>query len=332
VKPGSVVGGIVGLGLAVWLLHGYGAVPILALVGHAGWLGILAVIALHPVQMFYSALGWRAIAGTAGSRPGLRTYLMLRWIREGVNNLLPLMQIGGEIVVWRMLRRRGVQPAVAIAGTVADLALEMATQIAFTLLGLILLLRSVGNSGLAASVAGGLGVAALGVTALFGATWLGLATAIEKALLRFGQWVGWAGAASIEGLHEALLDCYREPGRVARAALWHLASWLLGGLEVCLALHFLGHGVGLAAGLVIESLGQAAKALGFAVPGAVGVQEGGYIVICRAFGVGPDVAIALSLMKRLREVALGIPALIVWQRSLTRNGAAPTDSVPGFLQ
>ena len=50
------------------------------------------------------------------------------------------------------------------------------------------------------------------------------------------------------------------------------------------------------------------------MPGALGVQEGGFIVICRAFGLAPEVAIALSLVKRLREVVLGVPALIAWQR------------------
>jgi hypothetical protein len=29
--------------------------------------------------------------------------------------------------------------------------------------------------------------------------------------------------------------------------------------------------------------------------------------------LGPDVALALSLAKRLREVLFGVPALLVWQ-------------------
>ena len=102
-----------------------------------------------------------------------------------------------------------------------------------------------------------------------------------------------------------------------------MVSWLLGGVEVCLALHFLGHDVGLVPGLVIESLGQALKAVGFAVPGALGVQEGGYIVICQVFGLSPEMAIALSLMKRLREVGLGVPGLFAWHRAEGRPVALP---------
>jgi uncharacterized membrane protein YbhN (UPF0104 family) len=135
-----------------------------------------------------------------------------------------------------------------------------------------------------------------------------------------GRSFGWPATAQVGGLHTALVGCYRSPGRVTVAALWHLVSWLLGGVEVCLVLHFFGHDVGLGAGMIIESLGQAAKAVGFAVPGAIGVQEGGYVIVCRLLGLSPEIAIALSLVKRLREVVLGIPGLVLWQRTESASG------------
>ena len=66
-----------------------------------------------------------------------------------------------------------------------------------------------------------------------------------------------------------------------------MISWLLGGIEVCLTVHFFGIDIGIGPGFIIESLGQALKAVGFAVPGAIGVQEGGYVVVCRLLGIGP---------------------------------------------
>lgn len=325
------MGGVAGICLSVWLLKSFGIRRIGALMGHAGWFGILAVVAFHGVQLSCSALGWSVIAGSGTPRVPLRTYLVLRWIREGVNNLLPLAQIGGEVVAWRLLGRGGVNLAAAIAGTVADLSLEMVTQILFTLGGVMLLMLHGGDSGIATTVTAGL-IAASGLMAgLFAALHLGLAEFIEKGLLRIGRWMGWAGAAHIEGLNQALMNCYRLPGRLVLSGLWHLLSWLLGGVEVGLALHFLGADVPIEACLVIESLGQAAKALGFAVPGALGVQEGGYVIVCGAFGLRPELAIALSLLKRLREVVLGIPALAVWRHCASKVRAAPDDSMTGFI-
>ena len=136
---------------------------------------------------------------------------------------------------------------------------------------------------------------------------------IERGLMRLGRMIGWGGFGEVEGLHAAIRRLYSAPANLALAALWHSISWLLGAFEVCLAMHVLGHDVSLSAGLVIESLGQALKAVGFAVPGALGVQEGGYIVICGLFSLSPELAIALSLVKRLREVVLGVPGLVAWQ-------------------
>jgi putative membrane protein len=309
----AALGLAAGLALAAWLLSSFGFVRVLNLVADAGWPGLLAVAAVHVPQVVCSAAAWRAIAGPTVPQPGLRDFVMLRWIREAVNNLLPVGQIGGDFVSARLLRRRGVKLTSAIAGAVGDVTVEVVTQIGFTLLGLLLLLVTVGDGGIAGYVIGGLAIATAIAAALLAAQWFGSVRLIEAGLLRLGRAVGWHAAGDVTGLHDALIALYRSPRRVWRAAAWHSLSWLLGGVEVCLALHVLGHDVSLSAGLVIESLGQALKTAGFAIPGALGIQEGGYIVVCRLFGVSPELAIALSLVKRLREIALGLPGLAAWR-------------------
>jgi len=314
-NPGALVGGLVGIGLAVWLLSRYGVAQILEVLARIGLLGMLLIILLHLPQMLFSALGWQVIAGVNGWSSRTRTYLQLRWIREAVNNLLPAAQTGGEFVAARLLRRRGVPLATAIGGAIADLMLEMATQVLFTVLGVVLLAQMVGHTGLMATLTNGLLFTALIVVTVFAGIRFGLAAIIERAVIRFGRSLGWPATGQVTGLYEALIGCYRSPGRIAAGAWWHLLSWLLGGIEVWLVLHFFGRDIGMGPALIIESLGQAAKALGFAVPGAIGVQEGGYVVVCRLLGISPEVAIALSLVKRLREVALGLPGLLLWQRT-----------------
>jgi putative membrane protein len=313
------------------LFASYGIVRIFEVLAHAGWLGVLVVVAFHLPQMLFSALAWQSIAGTAGvpagdPPPRLPTYLLLRWIREAVNNLLPLAAVGGEFVVPRLLHRRGVRLAQAVGSTIADLMLELGTQVVFTLLGIVLLVHVVGHNEVSDLATRASLLGALVVAGAFVALWLGLARVIERAVLRLGRSFGWPATAAIGGLHDALTGCFRAPVRVALAALWHLVSWLLGGIEVCLILHFFGIDIGIVPGLIIESLGQALKAAGFAVPGAIGVQEGGYVVICRLLGLSPETAIALSLVKRIREVVLGIPGLILWHRVEARAGIEPAVS------
>ncbi len=309
---GAGLGMLAGLALGAWLLTSYSLTEIAALLGRAGW-GLLAVILFHGVQLLFSALAWRSITGPLLPQPALAEFMLLRWIREGVNNLLPVAQIGGEVVAARMLRRRGVMLAEAVAATVGDLTIEMLTQIAFTLLALLLLVLLVGQSGVEHYVLGGLAMAMLGAAGFIAAQWFGLAGLIERGILHLSNSFGWAPLGEVAGLDAAIRRTYQRPQRVAMACLYHSISWLLGGAEVCLALHLIGTDVGLGEGTVIEALGQALKAAGFAIPGALGVAEGGYVVVCHLFGLSPEVALALGLIKRLREIVLGVPALAAWQ-------------------
>ncbi len=71
--------------------------------------------------------------------------------------------------------------------------------------------------------------------------------------------------------------------------------------------------LGFGAVLVIESLLYAVRSLAFAIPNAVGVQEAAYIILGESFGLTPEMALALSLLKRARDLAIGVPVLAAWQ-------------------
>jgi len=100
---------------------------------------------------------------------------------------------------------------------------------------------------------------------------------------------------------------------LAAAAFIHLATWFFGAFEIWIALVFMGHPASYSEALVIESLGQAVRAAAFVVPGGIGVQEGGFVALCSVFGLSPPVAIAVSLVKRVAELILGLPGLLAWQ-------------------
>jgi uncharacterized membrane protein YbhN (UPF0104 family) len=147
---------------------------------------------------------------------------------------------------------------------------------------------------------------------------------IERGLIKLAERGStWAALGDIAGLHRSIEALYASPARLARACAHHSISWLLGGLEVMLALHLVGVSIDWREGLIIESLGQALRAAGFAIPASLGVQEGGYVLVCGLLGISPQAAIELSLLKRIREVALGIPALVAWQIIESRRLVGP---------
>jgi uncharacterized membrane protein YbhN (UPF0104 family) len=103
---------------------------------------------------------------------------------------------------------------------------------------------------------------------------------------------------------------YRERRRVAASFALSFVGWMVGVGEVWLALSFIGHPVNWLDALLLESVGQAIRGAAFAIPASLGAQEGGYLLLAPIVGLTPDAALALSLAKRARELALGLPGLV----------------------
>jgi putative membrane protein len=235
-----------------------------------------------------------------------------RLVRDSGSELLPLSQIGGYVLGARAVTLAGVDGTTAAASTIVDVTLELFGQLAFTALGLSCLLYVKPDSSIAIPVATGLAAAAL------------LAAAFLIVQCRgfdlFGRFAGvlgrgWADktASGAAALHTALAVIYRRRGRVFSNFVLHLACWIASTLEAWVALRFAGASLGFATVLVIESLLYAARSMAFAVPNAVGVQEGAYILLGASFGLTPETALALSLLKRARDLTIGVPALVAWQ-------------------
>ncbi len=292
----------------VWVLSSVGLAVVARDVALAGW-ALPGMAGVHAVQLYLSAIAWRFSLGGAGL-PALAIF-RVRWIREGVNSLLPVAQIGGPVVGARLLVRRGVAPPLAVAGTILDLTLEAASQLIFTLAGVGVLLAMRHDHSFLSWTLGGLGLTALGVLGFVLAQRAGLMRLVERGVEKMAA--RWPATAnwSMAGLHDALMRRQADVGALARAICTHSVGWTLGGAEVWIALAALGHGVGPVQAVVIESLGMAARSAGFVVPGAVGVQEGGFVLVCGLFGVPAETALALSVLKRVRELVVGAPVLLI---------------------
>jgi hypothetical protein len=65
--------------------------------------------------------------------------------------------------------------------------------------------------------------------------------------------------------------------------------------------------------VALESLSQAISTAAFLIPGALGVQEAGFVGLGALVGMGPEVALALALSRRVRDLVLYGPGLLVWQ-------------------
>ncbi|MSO77463.1 MAG: TIGR00374 family protein [Alphaproteobacteria bacterium] len=308
---------LAGLGLAIALVVHEGADAVFGALA-SSWQGVLAVSLFHLLPMGFSALGWRALVDPAVPR-GFLTLLWLRWIREGVDNLLPVAQIGGAVVGARLYAARGAGGSAAGAATIADMTMDTATQFVFTLMGIGLLAAGGDQAAALPWLIGGLGVLGFALALFVTAQHAGLLRVVETGLAWFVRRLAWAGADDWAGMHETLRRTYRDRRRLALSFVHHMTSWIAGAGEIWIALHAMGHGVSVYDALILESLIHAVRSAAFPVPAGLGVQEGGFMLLAALIGVGPEAGLALSLIRRVRDVLLGVPALIAWQMAEGRR-------------
>lgn len=301
-----ILGGSAVTALVVW----FGAQAI----GHEV-LGVIwivpAMMVLHLFQLYISAIAWRISVGRR--LPRSRVWFRIRWIREAVNSLLPVAQMGGNLVGIRMLTQRGVPGPLAGAGTTLDITFEAFTQFAWTMIGIGVLTAISSDQSWRPWLEGGMITMAIGLIGFVIAQRAGMMRLIEAFAERMQRFFPSLPMDAIRGLHNELMRLQANRRALFRAFAIHLTAWMLGTFEVWGILWALGLHPHFTEALVIESLGMAARSAGFVVPGALGVQEAGFILVCGLFHIHPDFAIALSMAKRVREMAVGIPGLIAWQ-------------------
>jgi putative membrane protein len=323
------------------LAAGLGLVLAIAIIAYQGFdtvaqafaavgFGLLIVIMLRAVELTGAGLGWWIVFPAAARSP-LYACVWVRFIREAINALLPVAQVGGEVAGARLMTLLGIAGGLAGATVLVDMLMQAATLVVFTIIGIGVLVTMVADRALAGAVLAGAAIMALALGGFFAAQRFGGAKLFDRLLLALAEKLGWSALANRESLHDNLVRIYADLPRLAAAMLVHLGVWFVGALEVLVALRLMGFPVDYGKALAIESVGQAVRAAAFLMPGALGVQEAGFIAVCAVFGIPAAEALALSLVKRVPDIALGLPFLFVWHaqetRALVRRGAERDQNV-----
>ena len=304
----SVVFLLLGIAAFLWLLHEKDYRVVFHIVATVG-AGLVIVVFLRATVVATCGLAWWRLLRRLTATP-MRVAIGLRTISESINVLLPVAAVGGDVVRAMLLRSRRVTGGAAAAATLIDVLLQAASQALFMLVGVVMLLLLAGPSRLTLWAAAGVGAAALAVGSFYVAQRFGGARMLERghaSLLR-----RWQVAGACIRLDEPLQTIYADRRAVGVSSALHALAWLMLTLETWTALRLMGFPVSFAAALVVESLSQGLRSAAFPVPGGLGVQEGGYMAFGAMFGIPPETALALSLVKRAPDLAIGLPGLLAW--------------------
>ena len=301
-----------------WVLNEVGWANLGHYLRQVGWYWPLLLLP-YGVVNWLEAVSWKYIII---NRPPQTSLARLFWLRlggEALNQLTPTASLGGEPFKAARLQADGLPLDQATASVVIHKGILVMSLALYIFLGLAL-----APLFLPAALA-------YLVPLSLGALLLAAAGAAFVIAQRHGSFCsqgigfldrrGWCPRFLKEkegffaDLDSSLSSFYREhPRRAALAFGLFFLSWMLHAVEVYLMFWLMGHPISPGLALCLDSLAMLFTALGFFIPAAAGVQEGGNLLLALGFNLGLTLGATFSILRRLREafwLALGL--LVVWK-------------------
>ncbi len=315
-KYGRLIVAFLGLALAALLIVEQGLGDVLHALDRVGWGGLVAITVYHAIPTVLCGVAWWLLLRAHGSA-GWPLLSWVRWMRDGIDGVLPIIPVSGELVATRILALRGVE--LAGASIVVDLTAELLSQALFAVIGFACLIATHPEAPHKIWIVVGIGIMAVEFTGFLIVQKKGLFRLVNRPLdwLRRRRRTAEASAEE-RTLNDRILLLYRDRRDFAGSIALHLVAWLLGAVEAWIVLWFMGMtsgsgAIGWGEVLALEGLVYALRSVAFFVPLGAGVQEGGYVLIGALIGLAAGPALAVSLLKRGRDILIGVPALLLWQ-------------------
>lgn len=307
------IGGLLGLTLLMAMLLRADLPAMLLTMRSAGW-PLWWLVPYRALYFLLYGVGWSYLLRPYDpeGRAGLGYLFWVTSVREAIDRLLPVASVGGGVVGVRLLRWRGLAAASVSATVIVEIVLTLIVSYAFTALGLLLFVELRAADAqyhrLLLAFLVSLPVPAATVLLLrYGSVFERLQKFLRPLV---GEGAMSEGAASLDREVRACLGRWRS---LLLAGTLQFAALIVGSFEIWFALRLFGHPVDVGTALILESMTQAIRHLAFVVPAGLGVQEATLVLFGNALGISGELALAVSMAKRVREVLCGLPSLLSWQ-------------------
>ena len=271
-----------------------------------GW-GIGVILAIYLAAFILDSISWQlALLSLNFDLSNTYKIWKIRMVGEAVNNTTPLATMGGEPVKAVLLKRYfSMGYAEGTASLIIAKTTNLLALIVFLVAGFGFMIATealpssynlVAGAGLVAFTAGILLfflVQRYKISSLAG-TWI--------ARTRLGRFLEDL-LHHVHDMEDRLIHFYIcHSRRFLLALALALANWVIGALELYVTLWFLGHPVTFSEAWIIEAIAQLVRSGAFFIPGALGVQEGAFMIVIEAMTGRGVLGLAVAMIRRFREI------------------------------
>jgi glycosyltransferase 2 family protein len=307
----------VGVARLVTDLHQFGA-------------AIVGVVLFELLVDACNTLAWRRTLPANVPVPLARLF----WVRQAgvaLNQLTPTATVGGEVA--KALLLKGHLPMATTAASLVAARMSYALgQAILVLLGLTAVLGRLHDApDLAIAL---VVVFTLTVGGVLAFVWLQRGGIFATTIARIRQW-GFAEGllarlhAGGAALDAELSSLYRDRlGDFVSSVAWHLAGQLVGLVQLAFILTALDVPTPLGTCLAMEAFALVLDSAAFLVPGRIGVQEAGRVLVFTTFGLTAATGLAVAIIVRLTQLAVAALGLAAFAYFSFLNAPAPAPHAP----
>ena len=318
--------GLLGLTFLVWHI---GPHNIYQTAVRLGPLALIVILVPSLLMYVVEAYGWKVTLRPSGRSVPFWRLLVIRTAGEVVNMTTPTAYVGGEPLKAYLLKRYNVPMVEGLASVVIAKTTMTIAEVLFILIGIALGFWMVGTTSSSGQMVVG-GVLTIGLLAVGTAgfvfvqrrgifTWILETLRSMRVRIRFLE----AREDQLKSIDQTILDFYRHhQGAFYASTALYFIGWMTEALEVFVIVYYLGEPVGTISAIAIGALSVLIKGGTFFIPGSLGAQDGGNLLLLTAFGYSEVTGITFALLRRFREliwIGIGLLCLI----ALGRGQAAP---------
>lgn len=311
VTRGFAVAGATLFAILVWKI---GPASISNMLWGVGW-ALPLVVMPGMVATLFQALGWWYAFPDRNPPITYRRVLGFTMAAQAMQMITPSIAQVGELLRVHLLRSAGVSAAISTASVVAAKTTMMITELLFIALGLAvapsLLAR---EKSLALSI--GIGMFLMAVTILGVVLWqrsgffapaIWLSRRLKVLTELFDRYED-----VLVSTDNILKQYLGEGRRFVLSCAWNFLGWLATAIEAWVILSLLGLSYDAVTALIVQVWLAMVNRLTAFVPGNLGTQEAGVVMIFSVLGFSSESAVAFALLRRVRQlvwIAVGLGIL-----------------------
>ncbi len=273
----------------------------------------LLVIA-HIPTLYFDSMTWVILS--KNPKLSLTWSFVIVWISQATGKFFPTGNISGEFVRIYLAVKKGLSTAEATSTVFIDLVIATFSLFLIAIMSFIYFLFG-SNEDLLIKHVIYLSLSLLLIFISCVIFYLFISKRILKILIKkipsfFSYKISPQKIFSIIRVDRALYQAIKKKNTLIKALAFRILGWLGGAFEIYVFLWIIGYDPNIIDVIVIESFSGIIRAVAFFIPAGIGVQELAFIIVGDFVGLNSETSFSIALGRRVREILVGLPAIISW--------------------